>query len=116
MHAESVRVVAQVKRQVLGEGLDRCLGGVVGWVGRWVGDALLGAGDDDGGGVILRGALLQDGQEGGDAVDDPEEVGVEEGVEVGGVLPAALKAHSGVEGEEVNAACVSSQLATTYNY
>lgn len=73
--------VAQVEGEVLGEGLDGGFAGVVGGVARGVGDALFGAGDDDGGAL---GAVCADGgDEGVEAVDDAEEVG---GEGLGGLL------------------------------
>ena len=60
---------------MFGERLDGGLGRVVCRVAGWVGDALLGAGDDDGGGRGLRAEARDEGVE---AVDDAEEVGLED--------------------------------------
>lgn len=65
--------VALVVAEALGEGFDGCFGGIVGRVAWGVGDALLGAGEDDGGGS--RGG--EERQEGGEAVGCAEEVGGE---------------------------------------
>jgi len=63
---------------------------------------LLGARDNDRGGRGCGGGGLDGGQEGANAVDDAEEVGVHDLVEVGGVGPGAAEADAGVEGEEVD--------------
>ena len=62
---------AQVEGQLLGEGFERRFAGVVGRVAGRVGDALLGARKDDGGGGGGRG---QQGEEGREAMDGAVEV------------------------------------------
>jgi hypothetical protein len=93
---------AQIPREVLGESLDGRFGRVVSGVAGRVGDALLGARDDDCGGRGGGGGGLHGGEEGAQAVDDAEEVGVYYLVEVGGVGPGAAEADASVEGEEVD--------------
>ena len=93
---------AQVPREMFREGLDGCLGSVVGGVAGRVRDALLGARDDYCGGRGGRCRGLHGREEGAEAVDDAEEVGVYDLVEVGGVGPGAAEADAGVEGEEVD--------------
>jgi len=92
--------VPQIEAQMLGEGLDGGFGGVVRRVSGRVGDALLGAGDDHGGGPLegRRGGGPDRREEGSDAVDDAEEVGGEdplEGVDGG---PRRRGAYACVEG------------------
>jgi hypothetical protein len=88
---------------VLGEGFDGGFGGVVGGVAGGVGDALLRAGDDDACGGGGGGVVDDEGQEGVEAVDDAEEVYVDDLVEVGAVGPGAFAADPGVQGEEGDA-------------
>ena len=56
---------------MFGEGLDGSLGGVVSGIAGRICDALFRAGDDDGGGLAL---CSEGGEEGGNAVDDAEEI------------------------------------------
>ena len=66
---------AEVVGEAFGEGFDGGFAGVVGGVAGRVGDALFAAGDDDGGRVGLG---AEAGEEGADAVDDAEEVGIDD--------------------------------------
>ena len=96
---------AQVVREVFGHGLDGGLGGVVAWVAGRVGDALLAAGQDDGGRL---GGFLEQREESGEAVDVAEDVDAEGLLEDAGVCPVGfarggLEAGAGVEHEEVDA-------------
>ena len=70
---------AEVVAQMLSEGFYGGFRGVVGRVTGGIGDALFGAGDDDGG-RCRRGLEMR--KEGGDAVNDPKEVSVHD---LGGV-------------------------------
>ena len=63
---------------------------------------MLGACDDYCGGGGGRGGGLHGGEEGAEAVDDAEEVGVYDFMEVGGVGPGAAEADARIEGEEVD--------------
>lgn len=86
---------------MLGKGLHRGLAGVVGWVvARGIRDALLRAGDDDGGRV----GGFHGREKGRDAVDDAEEVDVEDALERGYVGPGRRGLYAGVESEEVDLA------------
>lgn len=96
----NISITLQIKAEMLSERLDGRFGRVVRRVSGRVGDALLGAGDYDGGGGG-GGGRLHEGQQGRDAVDDAKEVGGEDSLEGGGVRPRGGGADSRVEGEEV---------------
>ena len=72
MHARGG--VAQIPREVLGEGFDGGFAHIVGDVAGRVSDSLFRAGDNDGG---RGGGFADEGEEGGEAIDDSEEVGFE---------------------------------------
>ena len=67
--------VTQVKTRILGERLDSGFAGVVGWVSGWIGDALLAAGNDEGG---RRGLGLEVWHKGVEAANDAVEICVED--------------------------------------
>lgn len=64
---------AEVVTQVLGERFDGRFGCIICRVARRVGDALLGAGDDNGRGC---GLTADRRKKGGDAIDDAKEIGI----------------------------------------